>query len=60
MATQVNTDPELIARVKSRSVRAPERDVPPDLECWREGSSNEHYFLRGAYLHTLAWIPSPS
>jgi hypothetical protein len=56
MQAEVFTDPELIALIQARSVRAPERDVPGGITCWRQGNV-EHYFLHGAYWHSIPWIP---
>ena len=57
MKVEVITDTDFIARIKAKSVRAPERDVPSSgIECWREYNV-EHFFLRGAYLHSIPMIP---
>lgn len=57
MKVQVNTDQELIAAIKARSVRAPERDVPDsEITCWREHGV-EHFFLGGFYWHSMPHIP---
>lgn len=58
MKVQVIRDPEFIAAIQARSERAPERDHG-DLTCWRE-YGKEHYFLHGAYWHTLPHIPLPN
>jgi len=58
---EVITDLDFIARIKAKSERAPERDVPDsEIECWRDSSRCvEHFFLRGAYWHSIPYIPPP-
>lgn len=56
MKAYVIADPEFVAAIQARSVRAPERDTPGGVECWREGSK-EHYFIDGAYWRTDCRIP---
>lgn len=55
---EVITNPEFIARIQAKSERAPERDTPGGVECWRDKNGHtEHYFVGGAYWHSLSWIP---
>lgn len=59
MKVQVITDPVFIANIKGKSTRAPERDVPGGITCWREGNV-EHFFLHDAYLHSIPYLPLPT
>lgn len=56
MKAEVITDPEFIAAIQAKSVRAPHRDTP-GCECWQEGRT-DHYFIGGAYWRSDYWLPT--